>query len=274
MALDLRWGPDHPEQIKAQSRITNRLFHKAVDDVERLVIMRLLELTKLQMSGLGYKLRTQISKALKSRVNAIRNALTRYNKYAALLSPPRPPLQWDQIVEYSFLAKFDLLQETDGEIQSKIWANPSYRHTSTQYFEHQRANEEIRRLNVEVGQLLTKMRDDAIDYPRTIAQLQSKDPPLAAELQRRWTQLRCINARHIWHMPQIMQLPGYSGPKSPGTRVGRVDVACAYPYEAVPHEQDREDGDGDDTELGQQLEDVQAYIEGLDHHRVDLELTE
>lgn len=111
MALDSRWGPDHPEWMKAQSRITNRLFHKAVDDVERLVIMRLLELTKLQMSGLGralhydfafltlvfvgYKLRTQISKALKSRANAIRNTLTRYNKYGALLSPPHPPLQWD-----------------------------------------------------------------------------------------------------------------------------------------------------------------------------------
>ncbi|KAG1848700.1 hypothetical protein DFJ58DRAFT_618424, partial [Suillus subalutaceus] len=53
-------------------------FLKAVDDVEHLVVMRLLELTKLQMSGLGYKLRTQISKALKSRANAIQNALTRY----------------------------------------------------------------------------------------------------------------------------------------------------------------------------------------------------
>ncbi|KAG2132732.1 uncharacterized protein EDB93DRAFT_1242949 [Suillus bovinus] len=198
---------DEAQPPRADKGTINQLFHKAVDDVECLVIMHLLELTKLQMSGLvGYKLRTQISKALK---------------------------------KYSFLAEFDLLRETDGEIQSKRWANPSYRHASTQYFEHQRANEEIHRLNVE-------MQDDAIDYPHAIAQLQSNDPPLAAEL--------------------------WLGPKSPGTRVGQVDVVCAYPYEAVPHEQDREDGDGDDTELGQQLEDVRAYIEGLDHHRVDLEL--
>lgn len=53
MALDTRWGEDHPERLKAQSRITHRLYHKAVDDVERLVVMRLFELTKLQMSGLG-----------------------------------------------------------------------------------------------------------------------------------------------------------------------------------------------------------------------------
>lgn len=53
MALSSRWDANHPERIKAQSRIAHRLFHKAVDDVERLVVMRLLELTKLQMGGLG-----------------------------------------------------------------------------------------------------------------------------------------------------------------------------------------------------------------------------
>jgi hypothetical protein len=53
MGIEQRWGPDHPERIKAQSRIMHRLFFKALDDVERLVVMRLLELTKLQMNGLG-----------------------------------------------------------------------------------------------------------------------------------------------------------------------------------------------------------------------------
>ncbi|KAG1808894.1 uncharacterized protein BJ212DRAFT_1448891 [Suillus subaureus] len=157
MVLDSRWGPDHPKQMKTQSCITNQLFHKAVDDIEHLVVMHLLELTKLQMSGLGYKLHTQISKALKSHVNAIQNALTQYNKYGTLLSPSHPPLQWDQI--------FDLLWEMDGEIQSK----------------------KIHWLNVELGCLLMKMQDDAINYSHAIAQLQSSDPPLAAKLQHCWT---------------------------------------------------------------------------------------
>ncbi|KAG1839357.1 hypothetical protein F4604DRAFT_1541542, partial [Suillus subluteus] len=56
--------------------ITHCSFHKAADDVEQLVVMWLLELTKLQMSGLaGYKLQTQISKALKTCANAIHNAI-------------------------------------------------------------------------------------------------------------------------------------------------------------------------------------------------------
>ncbi|KAG1799393.1 uncharacterized protein HD556DRAFT_1430664 [Suillus plorans] len=156
MALDARWGPDHPERVKTQSRITNHLYHKAVNDVEQLVVMRLLELTKLQISGLGYKLRTQISIALKSQAT-----------YASQLDPPRPPLQWEQIVDYSFLAEFDLLHET--------------------------AKEEICRLNVEVGRLCTKIRDDTLDYARAIAQLELDNPLLAAHLQCRWQWLQSAN---------------------------------------------------------------------------------
>ncbi|KAG1727168.1 uncharacterized protein EDB91DRAFT_1061298 [Suillus paluster] len=271
IALSSRWDINHPEHIKAQSRITHRLFHKAVDDVECLVVMRLLELTKLQMGGLGYKLRTQISNALKSRANAIRNALNHYNKYATQLNPPRPALQWEQIVKYSFLAEFDLLRETDGEMQSKRWANPSYRHASTQFIEQHRANEEICRLNVEVGHLLTKVQDDGIDYPQAIIRLQSDNPPLAAELQRCWMHLRSVNTRHLWRIEQIMELPGYNGPVGPGTRKGRTEVASPPPPHQLPQDQD-DIGEGDtDEEAFRQLEDVHTYFEGLDHHCVDLE---
>ncbi|KIK37553.1 hypothetical protein CY34DRAFT_63315, partial [Suillus luteus UH-Slu-Lm8-n1] len=214
MEIDERWGPDHPERIQAQSRITHRLFFKALDDVERLVVMRLLELTKLQMNG--YKLRTQISKALKSRATAIRNALQRYNKYAAEMMPPRPPLEWTQIVEYSFLAEFDLLRDSDGQIQTKRWANPLYRQASTQYFDGVRAKEEVQRLNVEVGRLMTKIHDDAIYYPSAITALSAEDSPLASELSRQWDQLQSLNLWHRQRIRQIQSLRGYSGPLMPG----------------------------------------------------------
>ncbi|KAG1848433.1 hypothetical protein F4604DRAFT_1973836 [Suillus subluteus] len=276
--LDLR--PNY--SLKDAGNVRRRHTHaatkrdqKAVDDVERLVVMRLLELTKLQMSGLGYKLRTQISTALKSRATAIRNALTRYNKYASQLNPPRPPLQWEQIVDYSFLAEFDLLRETGTEIQTKRWANPSYRHASTQHLVHQRAKEEIRRLNVEVGRLCTKIRDDALDYPRAIVQLELDNPPLAAHLQRRWQWLRSANGRHLWRIDQILRLPGYSGPMSPGTREGRqCEVTSAL--EGAQHglADEADEGEGDEDALSRQLQDVHAYMEGLNHHRVDLEFAE
>ncbi|KAG1859683.1 hypothetical protein F4604DRAFT_1588897 [Suillus subluteus] len=165
MGIDERWGPEHPECIKAQSHITHHLFFKALDDVERLVVMRLLELTKLQMNVL-----------------AIRSALQWYNKYAADMSPPCPPLEWEHIVEYSFLAEFDLLHDSDAQLHSKRWANPLYRQAPIQYFDGMHAKEEIQWLNVEIGHLLMKIRNDAVYYPQTIEALVANNPPLASEL--------------------------------------------------------------------------------------------
>ncbi|KAH7908745.1 hypothetical protein BJ138DRAFT_1203757 [Hygrophoropsis aurantiaca] len=254
MGIEERWSVDLPERIQAQSRITNKLFHKAVDDVERLVVMRLLELTKLQMSGLGYKLRTQISNALKSRAPAIRNALGRYNKYAELMNPPRPSLKWEQIVEFSFLAEFDLLRETDEQIHSKRWANPSYRLAAVQYYDLQRAKEEIDRCNVEVLRLLTRVRDDAIDMPKAISALESTDHNLSSELRRRWKYTQSINAYHIQRIQQIQALPGYSGPM-------RADLSDEGDH--VDPSDEAEDS------VGQQMMSMEDFIGGLGSHITD-----
>ncbi|KAG1844617.1 hypothetical protein DFJ58DRAFT_731138 [Suillus subalutaceus] len=185
MGIEERWMMTHPERVRAQSRIANVQYHKAVDDVERLVVMRLLELMKLQMSG--YKLRTQISKALKTRATAIRNALNRYNKYAAELNPPRPPITWEQ--------------------------------------------EEIVRCNVKITRLRTKIQDSTIHFPVVIAQLCISNPALAVEVQHRWDHLRSVNAFHLCHIAQIEALPGYSGSRAAGTRLGHTD---STPRQAQP----------------------------------------
>ncbi|KAG1853134.1 hypothetical protein F4604DRAFT_1883425 [Suillus subluteus] len=110
LRIEERWMMTHPERVRAQSRIADVQYHKSVDDVEHFVVMWLLELIKLQTSGLGYKLRTQIAKALKTRATAIRNALNHYNKY--------------EVVESSQLAEFDLLRDTDNQLLDKCWAIP------------------------------------------------------------------------------------------------------------------------------------------------------
>ncbi|KAG1870566.1 hypothetical protein C8R48DRAFT_548618, partial [Suillus tomentosus] len=220
MGIEERWTMTHPERVKAQSRIANVQYHKAVDDVEHLVVMRLLELTKLQMSGLGYKLCTQIAKALKTRATAIRNALNRYNKYAGQLDPPRPPITWEQVVEFSQLAEFDLLRDTDNQLLHKHWAIPRNRQASAKYFDLQRSKEEIVRCNVEIARLRTKIRDDAIHFPAVIAQLRTSNPPLTMEVQRCWHHLRSMNAFHLSHIAQIEALPGYSGSRAAGMQLG------------------------------------------------------
>lgn len=217
---------------------------------------------------LGYKLRTQISKALKSCATAIQSALQWYNKYAADMSPPHPPLEWEHIVEYSFVAEFDLLHDSDAQLHSKQWANPPYRQASIQYFDGMHAKEEIQQLNVEIGRLLTKICDDAVYYPQTIKALVANDPPLASELGQQWHQLRSINFWHLQCIHQIQGLSGYSGPLEPGTHIGVA--AGVMPNDSLPDSvTDIEDIDSEDLYDGEHMQQVEGYINGLDHHIVD-----
>ncbi|KAJ7131095.1 hypothetical protein C8R44DRAFT_904133, partial [Mycena epipterygia] len=90
----------------------------------------------------------------------VKTALVEYNLAAATLVVPRPALGWEQVVEYTFLADFDLLREGSEDIREEPWAKPVGRLAMDQYFKLRRADEEIQRLNVEIPRFLTYMRDE------------------------------------------------------------------------------------------------------------------
>jgi len=98
----------------------------------------------------GYKMRKHISKALQSRSQAIRSALERYNTAARLLPIPRRQLDWKEVVEYTFLADFDLLRDARQDISDRPWATLAGRLAMDLHFKIERAHEEITRLNVEI----------------------------------------------------------------------------------------------------------------------------
>ncbi|KAG6858456.1 hypothetical protein C0991_002679, partial [Blastosporella zonata] len=106
-----------------------------------------------------YKLQKHIAKALKAQLQAIQMALERYNTAAATMSPPRSPLSWDQVVEYAFLADFDLLRDCQQDVSERPWARPAARLAMDRYFKMERAREEIRRLNIEIKRVITHMQD-------------------------------------------------------------------------------------------------------------------
>lgn len=196
---------------------------------------------------------------MKTRANAIRNAIERYNKFAAQLDPPRPELTWEKIAEYSFAGEFDLLRETDEQIHAKRWASPANRQAAIRYFDVQRSKEELTRCNVEIVRLLTKMRDDEEDYAASISKLQSTDPPLAAELHRRWTYLCNVNAGHHSRIRQIQQLAGYTGNFSPGSRVGRSVQPSISVAHSSEHQEIQDDGDDEPEEMA----DMQSALEAI-----------
>ncbi|KAF8577078.1 hypothetical protein K439DRAFT_1535191 [Ramaria rubella] len=108
--IGARWTPERPEFQHAAEYIQIRDYQCAVDKLEGLVIQRLVELMKANVSHTGYKQCTHISKVLKVHSKAIQRVLQAYNKAALALDPPHPNLTWAQIVEYTTTAEFELLQ--------------------------------------------------------------------------------------------------------------------------------------------------------------------
>ncbi|KAJ7707031.1 hypothetical protein B0H14DRAFT_3525882 [Mycena olivaceomarginata] len=132
LAIAMRWAPGDEKWI------------------EGLIIARMFELAKCNMSGTGYKLRKHIAKSLQVRSKAIKTAIGRYNEAAEAMTPPKPTLNWEEVVEYAFLADFDLLREGREDIRGELWAQPAGRAAMDQHFKLLRADEEIQQLNVEI----------------------------------------------------------------------------------------------------------------------------
>ncbi|CAL1709575.1 unnamed protein product [Somion occarium] len=219
-----RWTKDSEEYKNGLVVLTERKYRNAIDTLERLLLQRLLELTKLSMSGTGYKMREKITKALKTRATAIKKALEEYNRRAAELNPPRPSLSWSDVVDMVSVAEFDLLRDARQDVRLLAWAQPAQRRAMNLYFNIKRAEEEIKRLNVEIRRLLTHMVDEHVDYYRTIRDNMVPNPPLAYELSLRWRYSNAVNTELAYRLQQTSELPGFTGTLRTGHRVGRSPI--------------------------------------------------
>ncbi|KAK7051165.1 hypothetical protein VNI00_004665 [Paramarasmius palmivorus] len=221
-----QWTSQSPEYLDAMQSSVHRRYRKAIEDLERLVVGRLLELTKLNMSGVGYKQRTKIASALRSRAQAIRRALGVYNDLAVLVD--RPTVTWDSIIDMVSLADFDLLKDSRLDLGKLIWAKPEHREAMRLHFSIRRAEEERVRLNVELKRLITFMLDDHADYWHAISFPHSThSPDFIAELRRQHEQRLIIHSRIAERLLQTSKLLGFTGELTPGQHVGRDESITA-----------------------------------------------
>ncbi|KAI6098182.1 hypothetical protein F5141DRAFT_1010879 [Pisolithus sp. B1] len=142
------WVPEDGEWQAATCLVANRKYQCALDNIKRLVMSWIFELSKMNQSGTGYKLCKHIGKALQTCSVAIRGALTQYNTAAKALS--HRTLQFDEVIEYAFLADFDLLRDTQQDISTWLWALPTAQLAINTYFKLCQAEEEVICLNVEI----------------------------------------------------------------------------------------------------------------------------
>ena len=178
----------------------------------------------------GYKLRKHIAKALQSRSQAIRTALDRYNTAARALPIPRRQLEWKEVVEYAFLADFDLLRDARQDISHRTWATPAGRLAMDLYFKIRRAREEIDRLNIEVRRVATYIRDETHYLRNAEKHARSSDPRIAHQI-RLYRMIRGrFTSHHKHRLRDIAGLSGFSGSILPGTSVdnGKGESASVW----------------------------------------------
>ncbi|KAJ7839237.1 hypothetical protein B0H14DRAFT_2588088 [Mycena olivaceomarginata] len=211
-----RWTIDSPQWAPTVLELKKRKYRQALDAMELLIVERIFELTKMNQSQTGYKMRQHIAKALQARSKAVRNVIDRYNAAAIVMEPPMAQLTWEQVVEYTFLADFDILRDTRAEVQAKPWTRPSYRLTMDTYFKIQRAREEIQRLNIEIRRLITWIRDE--DHGKTPEQIES-DLLLTVQLKlHRLTRGR-FDDIHMQRFYKLAKVKGFTGNLRPGRAV-------------------------------------------------------
>ncbi|KAJ6525515.1 hypothetical protein DFH09DRAFT_1095569 [Mycena vulgaris] len=176
---------------------------------EKWVTMGLM-LAKCNMSGTGgYKLRKHIVKALQARSKAMKNAIASYNQVA------------EEVVEYGFLADFDLLREGREDIRGELWAQPAGQAAMDQHYKLLRAEEELVRLNLEIRRL-THMADEAVFLRCEELRLREEgSAALAHQVALYRMQRGCFDALHMERLGKLRNEPRVTANMLPGTSVCR-----------------------------------------------------
>ncbi|KAJ7694064.1 hypothetical protein B0H17DRAFT_894770, partial [Mycena rosella] len=154
--------------------VSTRRYWLCVNKLEELVLKRLFELTKMNMSQTGA---SHLIMYLRSKT--IRAALGRYNAAAAALTPKRCSLTWPEVIEYAFLSDFDILRDPTGNADLQEWATPAARQLMDSFFRLECAKEEIPQLNIEIRHLVTYIHDEKALLLWKEAEVRETDPNLA-----------------------------------------------------------------------------------------------
>ncbi|KAG1728938.1 hypothetical protein EDB19DRAFT_1939615 [Suillus lakei] len=204
LEIEKRWTPHDAEWQRVGRLVANRKYQCALDRLEGLIVARIFELTRMNHAGTGYKLRKHIAKALQTRSVTIRTALNTYNAIAGSMHPPRRTLKWDEVVEYTFLADFDLLRDTRADVSRHPWSSAAARSAMDLHFKMCRARKEIERLDTE--RYLRECEN----------QLKDTSPALAHQIAIHRNTRGRFNSRHLKRLYDISKLPGFSGTLTPG----------------------------------------------------------
>ncbi|CCO35543.1 hypothetical protein BN14_09661 [Rhizoctonia solani AG-1 IB] len=218
-----RWTRTSKEWIEAQKTQNYQRYYAAVDELERLVVQRLFELSRAGLANTGYKLRQHILKAVYVQSKAVRVALDRYNKLASQLVPPARTISWDSITNAKVLDDFDILRGSRWGIEEEEWSKPENRRCAEQARQLKRAEEEIQRLNVEVQRVWTLIVDEARSLPQAVSKIASQDSGLGWAARRYVDRRLKANQLVSAQLKKLEMMRSFSGNRNIGVRVGNTN---------------------------------------------------
>jgi hypothetical protein len=123
----------------------------------------------------------------------------------------RPQLDWKDVSTYDSLAEFELLQECRIDIRQQPWADTRNRQALLHHLKLERAEEERKRLDVEISRLVDWMTREESDLKSAVDRLQTEGSPLAVEANKRLAHRVRQNNIHRTVIQKIYALPCYSG---------------------------------------------------------------
>ncbi|KAF8344672.1 hypothetical protein F5887DRAFT_1062040 [Amanita rubescens] len=245
-----QWTPDFPKWDCAKQMVEKREYQRCLD---RLVVQRIFEMTKMNMSQIGYNLRNHIAQALQTRSNAIRTAVDNYNIVAK--SFKRPELKWEDVVAYAFLSEFDLLQDSRSDVRTKPWASPAARQLLDQYFKIRCACEEITRLNIEIRRVVTYMKDEKHFLIHMQQKLAETQPHLAHQIRLYRDERGRFNKVHIKRFVKLALQPAFTGTVKAGESLRNISGGLSFCPQALADDgyseeygDDRDSDDDDDDD--------------------------
>ncbi|KAG6809022.1 hypothetical protein H0H92_001927 [Tricholoma furcatifolium] len=257
LGISQRWSFSSPEFLETARYINQRKYEQCLDKLQKLVVQRLFELQKLNLSYTAYKMRSHIAKSLQARCKAIRSAVAAYNKAALELDPPRPTLDWSRVSHYTFLQDFALLRNTNRDIADRPWTQLVHREMIKQDQKVKRAQEEILRCNVEVRRLHTSIVDEEAFFKTRLPEIQASKSLTYGAILDFATRRRRVNAKLLSRIAQIYSLRGFTGTVGHGLRKGAM---C------------REDSEGQNSEVHNFVDDegTGGILDGEDEDDDDI----
>jgi hypothetical protein len=277
MGIERRWDPSSSEYLETLGYMSTRTYQRALEELQRLVIQRLFELHKMNISATGncvyyfiprdlpthtaYHMRTHIAKALQSRCKAIRNAVKTYNAAAAQLDPPRPSISWEHVSHINFLEEFNLLHNTRQDIREKRWSQPAIRELMKSFQRVKRAREEIERCNVAVRRLYTAILDENDKFGEALSQPQLTASPVIGAVKDFTDRRRRVNSLLLAKLEHLGRSQGFSGDFSRGTRLGSdIFHRRGSDLQAAVDRNTKEMGDEEEDEDFEEMDELVSHL--------------